>query len=90
MQHWNRSPRSLNTLYKHYGHVIAEERAKLQGEIGDAVMKKVREGDSKLIEFAARSKANWNPTVSVEEKSKDDPDENRDAISELSRLLGKE
>jgi len=83
------APKSLSTLYRIYGNVISEERAKLQEEIGNAVMQGVRDGNPKLIEFAARAKAGWNPAVKVEEQDSDEPDENTDAIERLANLLGK-
>lgn len=89
IQHWDSAPASMTTFYKHYGWVMGEERAKLQGEIGDAVMQKVREGDSNMIQFAAKTKGNWVAPVKVQEVDPDEIDENKDAISELARLLGK-
>jgi len=83
------APKSINTLYSKYGDAIRSERANLQEEIGNAVMSGVREGNPKLIEFAARAKAGWNPAVKVEEQDSDEPDENTDAIERLANLLGK-
>src|SRR6056297_2422363 len=89
IQRYGGAPKSTDSLYRYYGEAIAEERAKLQGEIGEAVMSGVREGNPKLIEFAARARANWNPSVKVEEQDPDSADENSDAISRLADLLGK-
>jgi len=89
-QHLQHCPRSFTTFYKKYGDVIKDERYKLQDEIGNAVMKGVREGNPKLVEFAARARANWNPSVRVEEVDENDPDEAKDAVTRLAQLLGKD
>lgn len=90
IQHMQNAPGSASGVYKKYREAIAEERFKMQEEIGNAVMSKVREGDTKMIEFAARSKAGWNPAVKVEEVDKDEADESSDAITRLAAVLGRD
>lgn len=89
VQHMNFAPRSMNTLKKYYGQAIAEERAELHNFIGEAVRDGIERKSDKLIEFAARAKANWNPTTKVEAVNPDDPDENKDALSVLAEKLGR-
>ena len=89
-QHFQNCPKSYNTFYKKYGDVVRRERYEMQEEIGNAVMKGVREGNPKLVEFAARAKAGWNPSVRVEEVDENEPDEAKDAVSRLAQLLGKD
>lgn len=87
--HLAEAPSSYATLYKIYGEAIADERAKLEGFVGGAFHRKIQEGDSKIIEFAARTVLGMNPTVKVQEVDKGE-EEQSDAISTLARLLGKE
>lgn len=89
IQHLQDAPKSLASLYKYYSHVFGEEEFKLKKEIGDAVMKGVREGNPKLVEFAARARAGWNPVERVQEVSDDEAEERSDAVSTLASLLGK-
>lgn len=89
IQHMQDAPKSTETLYRHYGQAIAEERAELHGYIGGKIREKIEEGDSSVLIFAARSKAGWNPQVEVKEVDSDDPDENLDAVATLAQMLGK-
>jgi hypothetical protein len=79
----------MATLYKHYSGVFGEEEFNLRKEIGDAVMKGVREGNPKLVEFAARARGGWNPVERVQEVDSDEAEERSDAVSTLAALLGK-
>lgn len=88
ISHMNEAPQSSSTLYKVYGKAIEEARYQNQTEIGSALRRKIQEGDSKLIEFAARTKMGLNPTTQVKEV--DEEEENKDAISRLAQLLGKD
>lgn len=88
VSHMKEGPASTKSLYKIYGDVIAEERFKQQGFIGGAMHRKIQEGDSKMIEFAARTKMGLNPTTQVKEVDEDE--ESKDAISTLAKLLGKD
>lgn len=89
-QHLQNCPRNYKTFYNKYGDVVRDERFRLQEEIGDAVMKGVREGNPKLVEFAARARANWNPSVRVEDVDENEADEAKDAVTRLAQLLGKD
>lgn len=86
--HLNEAPASTSALYRIYGEAIEEARYGNQKEIGGALRRKVQEGDSKIIEFLARTKMGLNPTQQVKEVSEED--ENKDAVSRLAQLLGKD
>lgn len=90
ISHLAEAPQSTATLYKIYGPAIEEERAQFSDFVGSAVRQKIEEGDSKIIEFTARSKLGWNPSVKIEETTAEDEDEDKDAISRLAQLLGKD
>ena len=90
IQSYGNAPKSFTTLYKIYGEDIEDVSFKMKSEIGNAVMKGVREGNPKLVEFAARAKAGWNPVERIQEVDDDDLEENSDAITTLAQLLGKE
>lgn len=83
-------PAKWETLYRVYGEAIEDERYRMRQEIGNAVMNKVREGDSKMIEFAARSKAGWNPVDRVQEVDGAEVEEDMDAVTTLASILGKD
>lgn len=87
ISHMNEAPQSSGALYKIYGPAINEARAEVQGEIGSAFLNKIREGDSKLIEFGMKSFVGWNPTHKIQEV--ENGEEEMDAVSKLSALLGK-
>ena len=89
IQSYRDAPKSLKTLYSIYGQDIAEERAAFHQYLGGKARQRIEEGSDKILELALRSKAGWNPSVVVEEKDSDTPDENSDAISTLMSLLGK-
>ncbi len=82
-------PKSTDTLYKHYGHAIGEERAKFHEYLGSKARERIEKGSDRILELALRSKAGWNPSVKVEDVT-DEEDENKDAISVLAGLLKKE
>jgi hypothetical protein len=88
ISHMAEAPQNSSGLYKIYGDVIEEERYKNQVEIGHALRRKIQEGDSKLIEFLAKTKMGLNPVQQVKEI--DDEEENKDAVSRLAQLLGKD
>lgn len=83
-------PAKWETIYKIYGEAIEDERFRLRSMIGKAVMAGVREGNPKLVEFAARSKAGWNPVDRVQEVGEGDEEEDMDAVSTLASILGKD
>lgn len=89
IQNLPHAPKSMATLYKYYSDVFGEEEFNLRKEIGDAVMKGVREGNPKLVEFAARARGGWNPVERVQEVDSDEAEERSDAVSTLAALLGK-
>lgn len=89
IQSYQNAPKSTATLYKIYGQDIAEERAAFHQYLGGKARQRIEEGSDKILELALRSKAGWNPSIVVEEKDSDAPDENSDAISTLMTLLGK-
>jgi hypothetical protein len=88
ISHMNEAPQSSSGLYKIYGPAIEEARYRNQTYIGGALRRKVQEGDAKIIEFLARTKMGLNPTTQVKEV--EEGEENKDAISRLAQLLGKE
>lgn len=88
ISHMNEAPQSESSLYKIYGPVIAEEKYLNQKEIGHSWRRKIQEGDSKLIELAVKTKMGINPTTQVKEVTEEE--ENKDAISRLAQLLGKD
>lgn len=90
VRHLQNCPNSRQTFYKYYGEVIAEERASFQSYLGQKARAAIEGGSERILELALRSKAGWNPTVKVEEKTEDSPDENLDAISALMLKLGRE
>ena len=95
MQHLNDAPKSLSTLYKHYGNFIEAERAKINGAVGKRVIDQALHGDPndsvtfKSQELFLRSKGGWSPTHTVTEVEQDvDPDLDESAIDTLMGLLG--
>ena len=89
MQHLNDAPRSLSTLYKHYGNFIEAERAKINGAVGKKVIDQALKGDFKSQELFLRSKGGWSPTHTVNEVEQDtDPDLDESAIDAFMGLLG--
>ena len=90
ISHMAEAPQTTATLYKIYGPAIEEERADFSDFVGGAVRQKIQEGDSKIIEFTARSKLGWNPSVKIEEVDAEDEDKDNDAVSRLAALLGKD
>jgi hypothetical protein len=95
MQHLNDAPKSLSTLYKHYGNFIEAERAKINGAVGKRVIDQALHGDPndsvtfKSQELFLRSKSGWSPTHTVNEVEQDvDPDLDESAIDTLMGLLG--
>jgi hypothetical protein len=97
MQHLPQAPKSLSTLYKHYGNFIETERARISSAVGKRVIDHALVGniEEKSTQWAAelflRSKAGWSPTHTVNEVEQDvDPDMDESAIDTLMGLLGKD
>ena len=89
MQHLNDAPKSLSTLYKHYGNFIEAERAKINGAVGKKVIEQALDGDFKSQELFLRSKGGWSPTHTVNEVEQEtDPDLDESAIDAFMGLLG--
>ena len=95
MQHLNDAPKSLSTLYKHYGNFIEAERAKINGAVGKKVINQALNGDPsdaitfKSQELFLRSKGGWSPTHTVNEVEQEtDPDLDESAIDAFMGLLG--
>ena len=89
MQHLNDAPKSLSTLYKHYGNFIEAERAKINGAVGKKVIDQALQGDFKSQELFLRSKGGWSPTHTVNEVEQEtDPDLDESAIDAFMGLLG--
>ena len=89
MQHLNDAPKSLSTLYKHYGNFIEAERAKINGAVGKKVIDQALDGDFKSQELFLRSKGGWSPTHTVNEVEQEtDPDLDESAIDAFMGLLG--
>ena len=95
MQHLNDAPKSLSTLYKHYGNFIEAERAKINGAVGKKVIDQALNGDPsdaitfKSQELFLRSKGGWSPTHTVNEVEQEtDPDLDESAIDAFMGLLG--
>ena len=89
MQHLQNSPKSLSTMYKHYGSFIESERAKINGAVGKKVIDQALEGDFKSQELFLRSKGGWSPTqTNIEVDQETDPDLDESATDSLMSLLG--
>lgn len=89
MQHLNDAPKSLSTLYKHYGNFIEAERAKINGMVGKKVIEQALEGDFRSQEFFLRSRGGWSPKETVETADATEEDYDESAVDALMALLGK-
>ena len=95
IQHLNDAPRSLSTLYKHYGPAMEAERTRINGAVGKRVIDQALYGDVqdgitwKSQELFLRSKAGWSPQATVNEVEQDvDPELDVSAADQLMNLLG--
>ena len=95
IQHLNDAPRSLSTLYKHYGPAMEAERTRINGAVGKRVVDQALYGDIqdgitwKSQELFLRSKGGWsvqNTTNEVEQTI--DPEVDEAAADTLMGLLG--
>jgi hypothetical protein len=89
MQHLNDAPKSLSTLYKHYGNFIEAERAKITGAVGKKVIEQALDGDFRSQEFFLRSRGGWSPKETVETADATEEDYDESAVDALMALLGK-
>jgi|TARA_B110000259_G_scaffold172279_1_gene204555 hypothetical protein len=95
IQHITDAPRSLSTLYKHYGPVMEAERTRINGAVGKRVIDQALHGDIqdsitwKSQELFLRSKGGWSPQNTTNEVEQEvDPDLDVAAADQLSNLLG--
>jgi len=93
--HLNDAPRSLSTLYKHYGPAMEAERARINGAVGKRVIDQALYGDPsegvtfKSQELFLRSKGGWSPQNTTNEVEQDvDPELDVSAADQLMNLLG--
>lgn len=95
MQHLQEAPKSLSTMYKHYGSFIEMERMKINGAVGKRVIDQALYGDVqdgitwKSQELFLRSKGGWSPQNTVNEVDQEiDPELDVSAADQLMNLLG--
>lgn len=95
IQHMTDAPRSLSTLYKHYGPAMEAERTRINGAVGKRVIDQALYGDIqdgitwKSQELFLRSKAGWSPTqTTIEVDQEIDPELDVAAADQLMNLLG--
>jgi len=95
IQHLNDAPKSLSTLYKHYGPAIEAERTRISGAVGKRVIDQALYGDVqdgitwKSQELFLRSKGGWSPQNTVNEVDQEiDPEIDVSAADQLMNLLG--
>jgi len=90
IQKYQNAPRSQSVFYTKYGHVINEERGKLEDEIGELVITRAKESD-RILELLARSRGHFNPTdkVAVAETDMENLEEDKSAVDDLMIMLGK-
>ena len=95
MQHLQEAPKSLSTMYKHYGSFIEMERTKINGAVGKRVIDQALYGDVqdgitwKSQELFLRSKGGWSPQNTVNEVDQEiDPELDVSAADQLMNLLG--
>jgi hypothetical protein len=89
------APRSISTLYKHYGPVMEAERARINGAVGKRVIDQALTGDIqdaitfKSQELFLRSKGGWSPQNTTNEVEQEvDPELDVAAADQLMNLLG--
>ena len=95
ISHLSDAPKSLSTLYKHYGPTMEAERAKINGAVGRRVIDQALYGDVqdgitfKSQELFLRSKGGWSPQNTVNEVDQVvDPEVDEAAADTLMNLLG--
>ena len=94
MQHLQHAPKSLSTLYKIYGPIIHDERARINAAVGAKVIHQALHGDPKDAvtfksqELFLRSKGGWSPKETVETSDGIDEDTDESAVDLLMTLLG--
>ena len=95
IQHLNDAPRSLSTLYKHYGPAMEAERTRINGAVGKRVIDQALYGDVqdgitwRSQELFLRSKGGWSPTqTNIEVEQEIDPELDEAATDTLMNLLG--
>ena len=95
IQHLQDAPKSLSTLYKHYGPAMEAERSRINGAVGKRVIDQALHGDIqdgitwKSQELFLRSKAGWSPTqTTIEVEQETDPELDVSAADQLMNLLG--
>jgi hypothetical protein len=95
IQHITDAPRSLSTLYKHYGPVMEAERTRINGAVGKRVIDQALYGDVqngitfKSQELFLRSKGGWSPqNTTTEVEQEVDPELDVAAADQLMNLLG--
>lgn len=95
IQHLTDAPRSLSTLYKHYGPAMEAERTRINGAVGKRVIDQALYGDIqdgitwKSQELFLRSKGGWSPQNTTTEVEQDtDPELDVSAADTLMNLLG--
>ena len=95
IQHLKDAPRSLSTLYKHYGPAMEAERTRINGAVGKRVIDQALYGDVqdgitwKSQELFLRSKGGWSPQNTTNEVDQEiDPELDVSAADQLMNLLG--
>jgi hypothetical protein len=95
IRHLTDAPRSISTLYKHYGPVMEAERARINGAVGKRVIDQALTGDIqdaitfKSQELFLRSKGGWSPQNTTNEVEQEvDPELDVAAADQLMNLLG--
>ena len=95
IQHLQDAPRSLSTLYKHYGPAMEAERTRINGAVGRRVIDQALYGDIqdgitwKSQELFLRSKGGWSPqNTTTEVEQEVDPELDVAAADQLMNLLG--
>jgi len=93
--HLNDAPRSLSTLYKHYGPAMEAERTRINAAVGKRVLDQALYGDVqdgitwKSQELFLRAKGGWSPQNTVNEVEQEvDPEEDAAGIEEAMAKLG--
>lgn len=85
--HLQEAPGSLKTVYVYYKRDIERARADFAERIAEKAGDAIDEGNSKILELAIKTHLGWNPSVKVEEKDDENPDEHSDAVDTLAGLL---
>ena len=95
ISHLQDAPKSLSTLYKHYGPAMEAERTTLNAAVGKRVIDQALYGDVqdgitwKSQELFLRAKGGWSPQNTVNEVEQEiDPELDVSAADQLMNLLG--